>query len=327
MGTKVKLGLIGLGNQGKEYLQAITLSKQAEIVAAYDQSPDTQKTVQSQYPNLCVTESLQQLQAQHLDGLILALPHDCYEPIWSQLLNFKLPMLKEKPLGRDISEAQHFIEQARQQACPIQTAIQRRQHPTYIRLAEEIKGQAIIEIDAHMHLGFSPESNTGWRANRQKAGGGALLDSGYHLVDLVLFLIGQFELVNACLWHEDQLMKAASELIETEAVLLGRQNSTWVKIDSRLSGQPCANSKTGYQKSEGVHILTTTDHYYADRSILKKNDVVLLESQRDWTIAISRQLDQFADNITQNRWNQRIIWEQLPAMQLIDRAYSLVFTA
>lgn len=161
-------------------------------------------------------------------------------------------MLKEKPLGRDIKEAQHFVNTAREQGCPIQTAIQRRQHPSYIFVKDQLKNQTITELRAHLHLGFAIEldSPNTWRSDRKTSGGGALLDSGYHLIDLIHYLIGQFELINACLWDGDKLIQAESDSVESEAILLGRQASTWVKIESKVSGEPCPDSKTGYKNQK-----------------------------------------------------------------------------
>ncbi|MDD5272715.1 MAG: Gfo/Idh/MocA family oxidoreductase [Methylovulum sp.] len=329
MATKIRLGLIGLGNQGQEYLRAMDCCRHTEIVAGYDLSQAALDKTRREYPDLILAQCLGQLKALHLDGLVAALPHHCYEGIWAELLDFNCPILKEKPLGRTIREAQQFISAAKQQGCPIQTAIQRRQHPSYICLAERLKGQSIRELSVHMHLGFNPDTGASdsWRSQRPTAGGGALLDSGYHLVDLVHFLMGQFELVNACLWDGEKLIQAESDTVETEAVLLGRQGSAWVRIESKLSGEKCADSKTGYKKSEAADVLTTENRYFANREGVWENGELILACERGWEKAIAKQLDDFADNITDKRWNSRIIWEQLPAMQMIDRAYGLVYTA
>ena len=329
MATKIRLGLIGMGNQGEEYLRAQKYCQQTEIVVGYDNEPTIQKRIKENYPDVKVLQSLEQLHSEQLDGLILALPHHCYQDLWQALLSFKQPMLKEKPLGRNIQEAQHFINSAKQQDCPIQTAIQRRQHPSYVFLAQQLKDQAIIELKAHLHLGFNDEKEapSTWRSQRQTSGGGALLDSGYHLIDLVHYLIGQFELINACLWDGDKLIQAESNHVESDAVLLGRQGMTWVKIESKVSGEVCAESKTGYKKSEAIEIVTTQDSYLANREGVWKNGLCIFECQRDWEKAIAQQMDDFSHNIVGKQWNNRLIWEQLPAMQMIERAYGLVFTA
>ncbi len=329
MDTKVRLGLIGMGNQGEEYLRAQKYCQSAEITVGYDNEPTIQKRINEQYPDIKLVQCLEQLHAEPLDGLILALPHHCYHDLWQNLLSFRMPILKEKPLGRNIQEAQHFIVSAKQHGCPIQTAIQRRQHPSYIFLAEQLKDQRVIELKAHLHLGFRVEQDSPntWRSRRQTSGGGALLDSGYHLIDLVHYLIGQFELINACLWDGDKLIQAESDHVESEAILLGRQGATWVKIESKLSGEICADSKTGYKKSEAIEVLTTQNSYLANREGVWKNGESIFQCQRDWEKAIAKQMDDFSNNIVNKHWNNRLIWEQLPAMQMIERAYGLIFTA
>lgn len=326
MVTRVRLGLVGIGNQGEEYLRAQQYCELAEIVTGFDVS--VRERIRSEYGAIELVGCLEELRSQNLDGLILALPHDCYSELWSDLLAFRCPMLKEKPLGRNIKEAWHFVNTARENGCAIQTAIQRRQHPSYVCLAEALKGQAILEVRAHLHLGFAvgADSSYSWRSDRTKAGGGALLDSGYHLVDLVHYLIGQFELINACLWDGDSLIQAESEQVESEAILLGRQGSIWVKVESNVSGEKDVNSKTGFKKSEGVEVLTREHFYSANREGVFRDGVCIFECQKDWEKAIATQMDEFSKHIQRNSWNNRLIWEQLPAMQVIEKAYNLVFT-
>lgn len=88
MDTKIRLGLVGMGNQGQEYLRAEKDCQQVKIIAGYDTNPAIQQKISSNYPDITVVESLDQLQTQHLEGLILALPHHCYDEIWQNLLAF-----------------------------------------------------------------------------------------------------------------------------------------------------------------------------------------------------------------------------------------------
>ena len=85
MATKARLGLVGLGNQGQEYLQAMGYCERAEIVAGFDINPATQEKIRSHYPGLFLAESVAQLQPLGLDGLIAALPHHCYDTVWPEL--------------------------------------------------------------------------------------------------------------------------------------------------------------------------------------------------------------------------------------------------
>lgn len=324
--TRLRLALVGLGNQGLEHLAAAACCNTVEFVAGIDPSPQTRQAVASRYPDLKLRllDDLGQLGPHDADALVLALPHHCYESIWDQVLGLRLPILKEKPLGRSFDEAFSLLHRAREAGCPVQTAIQRRHHPSYELLKRSLasSGARIEEVHAHLHLGFGNTTggDESWRADRQAAGGGALLDAGYHLVDLIHYLSGPFDLVSASLWCEGQLVSERD--IDDRAWLTGRSETGWVMIDSWRSGHP--HPETGKpQKSEGVVLKTTQGIWQANREGLWHDGECLQSMARDWSRAMVEQLERFASNIRTGQWHDATIWDQLPAMRLIDEAYRL----
>lgn len=226
-----------------------------------------------------------------------------------------LPLLKEKPLGRTLEEAQDFLTRARTAGCPVQTAIQRRHHPSYSRLLALVRERRlqIHEAHAHMHLGFDLTASgaSGWRSSRRHAGGGALLDSGYHMVDLLHSLLGPFELVSVALWRNGAPL--AGDDVDDQTWLLGRTASCWIYVDSYVGGA----------KSEKVVISTDQGLFSANRQGVWHEQTLIEDFDGSWTRAMISQLRCFADNIRQDNWSAPMIWDQLPAMQLIDSADSM----
>lgn len=312
----LRLGLVGLGNQGMEHLVAALDCKDVRFVCGIDSSPDCQQNAQKVKPDLLVGSQVPMLNDMNLDGLVLALPHHAYDSLWQQLLDLKLPMLKEKPLARTQQEASRQIRHARAAGCQIQVAIQRRHHPSYIFLKHQLQQlqHPVQEINATLHLGFqrNPLKTPGWRDNKQMAGGGALLDLGYHLVDLLHFLIGSFDLVSATLWQNQQLIEEQD--IDDQVYLLGRTANSWVSLDAQVYSAT---------KLEAVTIRTTDHLWHADRQGAWCNGICLLKTATQWQLAMADQLSAFASNIRQQHWHQEYIWDQLPAMRLIEDAYRL----
>jgi predicted dehydrogenase len=330
MSNKIRkrLGLIGLGNQGQEHLKAATLSDEIELIAVVDHDVRMLEQVNSCYPhlNLALHDQIGALQQYRLDGLILALPHHCYTDVWQEILSLRIPLLKEKPLGRTLNEAREFLAQARAFGCPLQTAIQRRHHPTYQALKRQLTEQRAMvrEVYAHLHLGFSPQGEVdSWRSRQSMAGGGVLLDSGYHMVDLLHYLVGPFDLVSASLWRNGMALN--DQEIEDEAHIMGRAEHIWVMMESLLAGEPDVHRGGGYRKSEGISLLTDQGLFFADRQGLHQDGILIENYAKEWNIAMANQLNQFARNIRSGCWNDLNIWDQLPAMQLIEQAYTLAF--
>lgn len=321
---KLHLALVGLGNQGQEHLLGMQDSQHTVFVAGVDVSPKQRKYTQQKYPDIQLFENIEQLAIQapslQLAGLVLCLPHQCYQDIWQKIVQMHLPVLKEKPLARNMEEARQLTQDIPGKR--LKTAIQRRHHPSYLQLKTMLAQDRvrIHEIHTWLHLGraYDP-TRTDWRSQQHHAGGGILLDAGYHLVDLVHFLIGPIELVNCNTWSQHQ--QSAPETIEDEALLIGRNDHCWVVIDARLGGLP--DTQGVLQKSEGIRLETDQGSYFANRSEVSRDGKILWQGERNWQQAMSRQLDEFASDIRINHWNTSSYWDQLPAMQLIENAYQL----
>lgn len=330
MQQKIRCVLLGLGNQAFEHLTASIDHTDVEIIAGIDQDQSRWKLTQDKYVDLNLTffASLQELKLANFtfDAFILALPHHVYTEIWQDILAFNKPLLKEKPLGRDYQEAKKFMQLAHDANCGLQTAIQRRQHPSYQFLAHYLSEQHLMidEIHAHLHLGKGQQNPTQefdlkWRGSRQQAGGGALLDAGYHLIDLIQYLIGDFQVVSATMWNGDKADNG--EDIEDRSWLFGCTSNTWIMLDTWVKGE--ANTKGGFNKSEQVKLSTNRGVLIATREGVWLNDDLLFSSNKEWQTAMQQQLTDFANNIRHNHWQHDVIWDQLPAMRKIEEAYWL----
>lgn len=318
----LNLALIGLGNQGQEHLKGMLASQYTRFVAGVDPSPSQRELTQQRYPDLQLFAGLDELATANvpLDGLVLCLPHHCYHQAWPQITALELPVLKEKPLARNLEEARELL--ATLPGKRLKTAIQRRHHASYQFLRNQLEhdGARITEVTAWLHLGRAASPATGdWRSQQSEAGGGILLDAGYHLVDLLHYLIGPIELINCTTWSQGQRSAAGS--LEDEALLLGRNARCWVLIDTRLGGEPGNNGRP--QKSEGIRLSTDRGTYEANRTQILHNGTLLWQGGDHWEQAMARQLDEFALDIKHQRWDASSYWDQLPAMQLIESAYQL----
>ena len=333
----LRLALIGLGPQGIEHLEATGISSDVQFVAGVELQAHQREKVALRYPSLHghLYASIEALRAESLDALVLALPHHAYGEVWGQIIALGLPLLKEKPLGRNQEEARYFLNTARQAGCQLQTAIQRRHHPSYKYLRQALRdsGETICEVHAHLHLGFGlpPTAQVGaadvrtWRSDPKQSGGGSLLDSGYHMVDLLHYLLGPFEMVASTLLNGDRLMNA--QALEDRGLLSGRTAQAWVMLDSWLHGASDASSPTGFKKSEGLLVQTDRQQWRADRSGVwhAGQEQAIYTTRKDWQAAMASQLDDFARNIRSNTWSDATLWDQLPAMRVIDQAYQQGF--
>ena len=327
---KLRCVLFGLGNQAQEHLIAALDHADIEIIAGID--PDTQQweRIRADYPraDMMFFESLEALQISDItyDAFIMALPHHAYQGIWSTILACQKPILKEKPLGRHYQEARTFMQQASDAKCGLMTAIQRRTHPSYVYLAQYLSEHKLIadEVHTHLHLGKgstdpAQQFDMKWRGNRVQSGGGALLDAGYHMIDILMYLIGDFDIVAATMWHDDKVDDGIEN--EDRSWLMARSQSTWIGADIWVKGAP--NHKGGYQKSECVLLKCGETQISANREGVWVDGEQVYHSDRDWQISMTKQLTDFGSRIRRDDWDDNVIWDQLPIMLKIEQAYAL----
>jgi 1,5-anhydro-D-fructose reductase (1,5-anhydro-D-mannitol-forming) len=108
----------------------------------------------------------------------------------------------EKPMANSVAECRRMIEACAAKGVALQIAYYRRYYPKMVRMKELLDSGAIGEpVTAHIHLSgrLARESITpnNWRLNAEISGGGALVDTGSHRLDLLCWLLGEPDRVAA----------------------------------------------------------------------------------------------------------------------------------
>lgn len=100
----------------------------------------------------------------------------------------------EKPLSGKLREAEQMRDMARQCGLPNQTALVLRFRPDVNRAKDMLRAGAIGEL-IHFRTCFyhgsymDPNRPISWRQTADEAGGGAMMDLGVHILDLMLYLL------------------------------------------------------------------------------------------------------------------------------------------
>jgi predicted dehydrogenase len=140
------------------------------------------------------------LAGRHLDAAVVASSNDRHLADSRAVLGAGLPLYVEKPIGRTPEEAAELSRLAAASNRPVQVGLVMRYHPAVARsralLAAGAAGavrQARLTIFHGSYL--DPSRPLSWRMSRERAGGGAMLDLGLHLLDLARHLLGEMRLV------------------------------------------------------------------------------------------------------------------------------------
>ena len=332
-----RLAICGLG-QGMHHIEACLENDSIRIVALVDKCEKAQTrgwtTIGSKYPDILQTsyKSVRDLAAdkrikRSLDGVILALPHHVYIEEWSYIMSLGVPILKEKPLGRDLFEANQFLNDAQNRGIALITAVQRRYHPAYRALRKSISEQQMVRSMRIIYcLGLNkPPDPEEWRQDLQKSGGAMLLDAGYHMMDLVQFLVGTGHLVSATLTKHvnGREIPCGRRDLEENCYLTVGKDSMLISIECHLFGK-----KTERVLVDVVDVEDKIDVIELDRGVPKFTlKIPSCEAQTfngDWKPALERQLKEFVEHIRKGSLDvQRVAYSQLPVQRIIHDAYAL----
>ncbi|MGA2615910.1 MAG: Gfo/Idh/MocA family oxidoreductase [Spirochaetia bacterium] len=108
----------------------------------------------------------------------------------------------EKPLALNGTEAREIARQAQRAGVLVGMTFNYRFIPALIRAKQLISEGSLGEVYSfraeYFHTGYQdPQRPLGWKMKRELSGGGALVDMGSHLIDLIRHLLGEIESVRA----------------------------------------------------------------------------------------------------------------------------------
>jgi predicted dehydrogenase len=194
--TKVRLGIIGLGNIGQHHATYITAGKisRAELVAVSDAFPAKLE----RYKSLkTFTDGEALIRSGLVDAVVIATPHYQHTTLGILALEQGLHVMVEKPISAHKADAERLV--AAHQGRPKQIfagMFQLRAEPRYLKMRNLITGGDLGQIVRMNWINtdwFRTEAyyaSGGWRATWKGEGGGVLLNQCLHNLDSLQWLLG-----------------------------------------------------------------------------------------------------------------------------------------
>ena len=137
-------------------------------------------------------DSLDQLLAgQRPDLAIVATPHDCHVPLARQLLRAGVPTLLEKPPARSAPELEALLTLSEQLQTPLATSLPLHYQRGYQRFRSLLGSPELTDAEVTVRATVTSwQGADSWRRSRERAGGGVLIDLGYHYLELIVACLG-----------------------------------------------------------------------------------------------------------------------------------------
>jgi predicted dehydrogenase len=188
--TPLRVGIVGCGYQGGILAQTILTGDAWRLVACADPDQAAAACVAAIAGGAAVYATVAELlQGTDVDAVFVATSHDALYECSLAAIQAGKDVLAEKPIGTDEREAAQLEEAvARSNVC-FMAGYSFRYITAWQKVRELLQTGAVGEIQAITGAIGIPPMSSGWRASPDM-GGGPMLYVGSHLVDQILWYLG-----------------------------------------------------------------------------------------------------------------------------------------
>lgn len=314
---KLRAGVVGLGKQAlDDHIPGLEGSDGAELVAVCDNNPDLVREYQYRLRVNGYTDFREMFGSEQLDLVIVTVPHHVGRAVIAAAAEHRVHVLKEKPFATSMSEAQELARQCDEAGVQLMVTLQRRFNPIYtsfMQLADQIGTPFIVDGQYTLYV---DDPSDGWRGQSAMAGGGCVIDMGYHLVDMILWYFGLPDRVLADMSVEARPDRSY-DAEDTALIHFG--------YDSGLYGSLLLSRFIG-PKTEQIRLVGSKGIVHLERGRIRRltNGGEIIESlsrEQAWPSAAACQIDYFCRVIEGLRPNISGPKENLAHMSFIAACY------
>lgn len=236
----IRIGVIGLGQIAiKAHLPGYAKTPGCQLTAVHSQREDHARQIATQYgiPNI-YKNCDRLLESDQVDAVSVCTPNFTHVPIALKALREGKHVLLEKPMAVNRAEAIDLIKAAGKAKKVLMIHHNMRFDPA-VRTAEKLLRKKIIgDIFTFKgtltHRGpeaWSPKAD--WFFDKEKSGGGAMMDLGPHVFGSLEFLMGEPLLMSGAVAARNKGVKASAPeihcacLLRTKSGAVGTVNVGW----------------------------------------------------------------------------------------------------
>ncbi len=232
--AKLRIGLVGCGGIGRKHAESWLEVVDGSVVAVCD--PDAARAAEvAGLSGATVCAGIEALLAHPgLDAVDICTPPNLHAAVAIQSARRGLPVLCEKPLARTPVEAAEMVAAAATAGTLLMTAFCHRFHPPVLAVRQMIADGAlgrVVMVRNRFGARFEGVEQR-WFSNAEIAGGGTLMDTAVHSIDLFRFLVGEVREVSGAIatFHPSihGVEDSAVMLLTAESGTLGVIEASWV---------------------------------------------------------------------------------------------------
>jgi predicted dehydrogenase len=191
--NRLRLGIIGCGAVvSQSYLPSLRDSRLFRLEALVDKNEPLLKELSEQYK---VPHHFKDYRdcMDIIDAALVALPHHLHAEVTVELLEHGIHVLCEKPMALRYSQCENMLRAAGQSILSVSSV--RKFYWSSRKVKDIIKNGQLGELHSVNWEEGSPyawPTASGFYFDAKQAGGGVTMDTGYYILDMLLWWLGQY---------------------------------------------------------------------------------------------------------------------------------------
>ncbi len=326
--NKLNCGIIGFGKMGQTRANAIRESEKGFVSKVFD----VNRLADSEYEYTEAEADI--INDPKIDAVFICTPNFRIQPLTIAALEKGKHVFSEKPPAFTAADVEKVIQAEERSGKKLMYGFNHRHHGSIKRAKQIIESGdygRILWMRGRYGKSVDRDFFKGWRADKDKVGGGIFLDQGIHMLDLFLHFSGEFHDVQAMV--SDLFWKIPG--IEDNVFANFRNNETGVvaSLHSTMTqwrhlfsleiflerGHIVLNGLKTSSNSYGNEELTVERNRHTGPSIeWGEKQVYYYENDTSWL----SEIEHFFDCINHNRPVQHgCSRDALRLMKLVDKVY------
>ena len=203
MYEKMGIAIIGCGGIAHSHCQTVLGTDENISLYMYDIDSQRAEAMCRKYSGAgCFKTYETALASDKVDVVDICVPHDVHVPVTVAAAQAGKHVLLEKPIARTLAEADQILEVVEASGVRLFVAECWHFYPSAVK-ARELVDKGVIGAPFLVQVNsLQYHTPPGWRAVKEKMGGGVLIDRGIHFVNYLRLVGGKIKTVFATFNHE-----------------------------------------------------------------------------------------------------------------------------
>lgn len=262
VGRKIKIGFAGCGRIFEKHLEAVKKSKsEFEVVAVCDVAEERLETAKVAANCSGFTSFSEMIENSSMDIVALCTPSGLHAEQAIQASNKQIHVITEKPMATTWSDGKRMLQACDSNGVKLFVVKQNRSNAPIQKLKQAIESNMfgrihMVVVNVFWHRPEAYYQSDSWRGTWE-FDGGAFMNQASHYVDLLDWLIGPVESVQAftgTLARNIEVEDTGAAIVRWRSGAIGSVNVTMLTYPNNFEGSITVIGEKGTAKIGGIAV-------------------------------------------------------------------------